>query len=210
MGLGLCPPPRGRERKGGVGARCLGLSSCRPQQGMGALLPCLPPAAQVGGQLVAPRGRGGCQSWGSWLEEGPLVGSREEGQLPALAPGSAGCRWAGMPGSACSSLPACPADGQGLQPVPAACPGRGVLGQAPPPWKEGCAGGLCLVPCVCLPSGCCRSCLHSLLLLLYPFYRIPCLVTPFPTPCTLCRSLSPPPSPPWPGGTIPPCFLQQQ
>uniref|UniRef100_A0A8C0BFE9 DnaJ heat shock protein family (Hsp40) member B2 n=1 Tax=Buteo japonicus TaxID=224669 RepID=A0A8C0BFE9_9AVES len=140
------------------------------------------------------------ENWGLWLEEGPLVGSREEGQFPAPAAGSVRCPRAGMP-QLCLLLSPCLPCGWAGAPAGASlaaacpCPGWGVLGRALPPRKEVCARGLCLVPCVCLfPSGCCRSCLYPFLLLCPPHCR-PCLVTPFPMPCTPCRALSPP-SPP--------------
>lgn len=211
----MCPPPPlllGRERKEAGAAHCLGLLPPPAREGVSPALPscCCSGGWAAGGTL----GWGGCQSWGLWLEEGPLVGSREQGQLPALAPGNGGgARGQVCSGSACSS---CPAEGQGLQPVPpwllpAPRLGWGALGQALLARRGARVGSArCLVSVS--SSGCCHSCLSPLLLCPLP-HRRPCLVTPLPYALPTLQgtvTLSTPPTLPWPGGIIPPCFPQQQ
>ena len=202
----MCPPLCGAgRRKGEWGLTAWDSAPASPSNG-GRVSPALllfgrvvgwwhpgGGAARVGGcgwkkGLGGVPGRGAAPCPGSWKRRVPV--GRSALALPAPL-----------------SLPALQTGRGSSQCLPGCCAPRRVLGQGLPPRRDGCTRGLCL--CLSLRSGCCRSCLYPLLLLLLcPLHRRPCLVTPILTPYTPCRALSPPPH--WPGGTVPPCFLQQQ
>jgi len=152
-----------------------------PKAGLGGLAACgwAPASPSKGGGLSCPAswlllramgdwgdtGAGGwCQGWGSWLEEG---------QLPALAPGSAGCPRARP---APLSLPTL--EPGGALATACACPGWGSwVGLSLLTQRGACMGSAWCLVCL-FPSGCCRSCLCTLLLLLCAPHRRPCLVPP--------------------------------
>lgn len=152
MGLGLCPPPRGRERKGGWGLAAWGSAPATPNKGWGLSCPVSLLLLRWVGSWWHPGAGGAARAGGRGWKRGPWWGpGKRDSSPPWLLEAQ------GAGGQACPALPA-PRSLPALQMgrgssrclLPAPCPGRGVVGQAPPPCKEGCADGLCLVPCVCL------------------------------------------------------------
>lgn len=131
------------------------------------------------GALGRVPGRGAVPCPGCWKRGVPV--GRHAPALPA--PVSLPALQMGRGSSGC--LPGC------CLPLPR----LGSTGSGSPSLQGGvCTWALLGALCLSLPSGCCHSCLYPFLLLCPPHCR-PCLVTPFPMPCTPCRALSPP-SPP--------------
>lgn len=211
-GAGVVLPSVGQGEERWGGCSLSGAQLLPPPVREGCLLLHFLAAAQVGGQLMAPRGGSCCWGWGGhgW-KRAPWWGPRKRGSsLPWLlevrgacdrctsalpAPLSLPCRRAGTPARV-SLAAACP------------CPGWGALGRALPPCKGACARGLCLVPCVCLfpldvVALACTS--SSILPRADPAWSPPSFHLAYPA-----GHCHPTPTPAWRGDSVPPCFPQQQ
>lgn len=196
----MCPPPRGTGRgKEGWGLAAWGSAPASPSKGGGLFCPAsLLLLGWVGGWWHP--GVGGLPELGVVARRGALGRVLGRGAVPCP-----GCWKRGVPvGRHAPALPA-PVSLPALQMgrgssgcLPGCClplPRLGSTGSGSPSLQGGvCTWALLGALCLSLPSGCCHSCLYPFLLLCPPHCR-PCLVTPFPMPCTPCRALSPP-SPP--------------